>query len=65
MDTINVNPAVSQQIFQIFTKASLENLNAGDILRGRVQSMENGLLLIRLLDGSSLLQISLKDFQLI
>ena len=53
MDTINVNPAVSQQIFQIFTKASLENLNAGDILRGRVQSMENGLLLIRLLDGSS------------
>lgn len=52
MDTMNVNQAVSQQIFQILTKASLENLNAGDILRGRVQSLENGLLLIKLLDGA-------------
>ena len=55
MDTINVNPVVSQQIFQIFTKASRKP-ECRDRLRGRVQSMENGLLLIRLLDGSSLLQ---------
>ncbi|NLE24785.1 MAG: flagellar hook-length control protein FliK [Clostridiaceae bacterium] len=53
MDTMNVNQALSQQIFQILSKASLENLNAGDILSGRVQSLENGLLLIKLLDGSS------------
>lgn len=53
MDTMNVNQAISQQIFQILSKASLENLNAGDILSGRVQSLENGLLLIKLLDGSS------------
>ena len=32
---------------------SLEGLSAGDILKGRVQSLDNGLLLIKLLDGSS------------
>jgi len=53
MDAINVNPAVSQQIFQILSKASLENLNSGDILRGRVQSLENGMLYIKLMDGSA------------
>lgn len=53
MDAINLNPAVSQQIFQILSKASLENLEAGDILRGRVQSVENGMILIKLIDGSS------------
>lgn len=52
MDTMNVNSALPQQIFQILSKASLENLNAGDILSGRVQSLENGLLLVKLLDGS-------------
>lgn len=53
MDIMNVNQALSQQIFQILSKASLENLNAGDILSGRVQSLENGLLLLKLMDGSS------------
>ncbi|NLX65018.1 MAG: flagellar hook-length control protein FliK [Clostridiaceae bacterium] len=53
MDTIYINPAISQQVFQIPSKAVLENLKAGDILRGRVQSEENGMLLIILLDGSS------------
>lgn len=52
MDTMNVNTAASQQIFQILSKVSLENLNAGDILSGRVQSLENGLLLVKLMDGS-------------
>lgn len=53
MDAINLNPAVSQQVFQILSRASLENLKEGDILKGIVQSAENGLLLIKLLDGSS------------
>ncbi len=53
MNTINVNQAASQQLFSILYKASLENLNAGDILQGRVQSLDNGMLLIKLLDGSS------------
>ncbi len=52
MDTMNVNQAISQQIFQVLTKASLDNLNAGDIISGRIQSLENGLLLIKLLDGA-------------
>ncbi|MGI6084799.1 MAG: hypothetical protein ACOYIF_05075 [Acetivibrionales bacterium] len=53
MDTMNVSQAMSQQIFQILTKASLENLSVGEIIKGRIQSLENGLLLIKLLDGSS------------
>ena len=52
MDTMNVNQAISQQIFQVLTKASLDNLNAGDIISGRIQSLDNGLLLIKLLDGA-------------
>lgn len=58
MNTTNVNQAVPQQIFQILSKsvetlASLETLSVGDILKGRIQSLDNGLLLIKLLDGSS------------
>ncbi|MGI6122854.1 MAG: hypothetical protein ACOYIG_01525 [Acetivibrionales bacterium] len=53
MDTINVNQAIPQQVFQVLSKAHLESLNVGDILKGRVQSLENGLLLIKLLDGTS------------
>lgn len=53
MDTMNVNQVISHQIFQILSKASLENLSAGEIIKGRIQSLENGILLIKLLDGSS------------
>lgn len=58
MSTVNVNQTVSQQIFQILSKspaltASLETLSAGDILKGRIQSLDNGLLLIKLLDGAA------------
>ena len=53
MNSIKVDQALSQQLFQILSKASLETLNVGDILQGRVQSLENGLLLIKLLDGIS------------
>lgn len=57
MNTANVNDAVSRQIFQILTRypvdttASLDTLSAGDIIKGRIQSIDNGLLLIKLLDG--------------
>ncbi|MCX7774102.1 MAG: flagellar hook-length control protein FliK [Clostridia bacterium] len=40
------------QLLQILTKASLENLKAGDILQGRVQSLDNGMLLLKLMDGA-------------
>lgn len=42
-----------QQLFQIQSKAALEGLSIGDLIQGRVMAMENGMLLIRLLDGSS------------
>lgn len=59
MNMANINQAISQEIFQILSKyqketlVSLESLSAGDILKGRIQSLENGLLLIKLLDGAS------------
>lgn len=54
MNSIRLNPAVSQQIFDILSKASLESLQAGTLVQGKVQSLENGLLFIKLLDGSSI-----------
>ena len=42
-----------QQVFHILSKAALEGLGAGDLVQGRVTAMENGLLLVTLLDGSS------------
>lgn len=53
MNTANVNQAISRQIFQILSKASLDTLSAGDIIKGRIQSLDNGLLLIKLLDGTA------------
>ena len=53
MDLVKFDQATSQQLFQILTKASLEALSAGDILQGRVQSLTNGLLLIKLTDGTA------------
>ncbi len=53
MNAIKVDQAISQQIFSIMAKASLENLSAGELLQGRVQSLENGLLFIKLLDGGT------------
>lgn len=44
----------AQQLFQIQTKAAVEGLNVGELIQGRVLAMENGMLLIRLVDGSSL-----------
>ncbi|HHY63596.1 MAG TPA: flagellar hook-length control protein FliK [Clostridiaceae bacterium] len=58
MNTANVNQAASRQILQILARntadsqVALETLNAGDIIRGRIQSVDNGLLLIKLLDGA-------------
>lgn len=52
MNPINIDNAMPQQLFQILTKAAIDSLNKGDILEGRVQSLDNGMLLIKLLDGS-------------
>jgi len=64
MDVININTAVSQQVSQILSKANLENLKTGDVIRGRVQSLENGLLLIKLMDGSSFTATIPEDFSI-
>ncbi len=53
MNSIKLDQAVSQQVFNLLSKASLESLQAGSVLQGRVQSLENGLLFIKLLDGAS------------
>lgn len=52
MNSIKVDQAISQQILQILSKASLETLKAGDVLQGRVKSLENSMLLLKLLDGT-------------
>jgi len=57
MNTENIN-RMSRQIFQILSRSSketltsLDTLSAGDILKGRIQSIENGILLIKLPDGA-------------
>ena len=53
MDYMNINQSMPQNLFQVLTKVSLDTLTTGDILKGRVQSLENGILLINLLDGKS------------
>ena len=53
MNSIKLDQAVSQQVFTLLSKAALESLQAGSVLQGRVQSLENGLLFIKLLDGAS------------
>jgi len=52
VNSFRIDNAMPQQLFQILTKAAIESLSKGDILQGRVQSLENGMLLIKLLDGS-------------
>jgi hypothetical protein len=52
MIPVKFDQTVSRELFQIMTKASLESLSKGDILQGRVQQMENSILLIKLLDGT-------------
>lgn len=51
---MRIDGLAAQQLFQIQTKAAVEGLNVGELIQGRVLSMENGMLLIKLLDGSSL-----------
>lgn len=51
MDFMNVNQSMPQNLFQVLTKVSLDTLSTGDILKGRVQSLDDGILLIKLLDG--------------
>lgn len=53
VDNVRIDGLMPQQFFQILSKAALEGLNVGDLIQGRVTAMENGLLLITLLDGSS------------
>jgi hypothetical protein len=52
MDSNKVDRTVSQNIFQVLTRTLLEGFKTGDIVRGRVQSIENGLLFIKLFDGT-------------
>lgn len=54
MDGIKLPPQVQQNIFQVLTRVLAERLNAGDVLEGRVMSLENSMLLLKLLDGTSL-----------
>lgn len=53
MDGIKLPLQGQQNIFQVLSRISAESLNTGDILRGRVLSLENSILLLKLLDGSS------------
>lgn len=62
MDSVHIEQAAGTQLFQVLYKASLENLIAGDILRGKVQSLDQGLLLIKLLDGASFTAEVPRDF---
>lgn len=50
---VRIDGLLPQQLFQIQSKYALEYLNAGDMIEGRIAAIRNGLLLIRLLDGSS------------
>lgn len=51
---MKIDGFAAQQLFQIQNKAAVEGLNVGELIQGRVLAMENGMLLLRLLDGSSL-----------
>ena len=50
---VRIDGHFPQHYFHIISKAALEGLNAGDLVQGRVTAMENGLFLIKFLDGSS------------
>lgn len=50
---VRIEGLLPQQLFQIQSKAALEGLEAGDLIQGRVAALQNGLLVISLLDGSS------------
>ncbi len=54
MNSIKLDLNVSQQIFDILSKASLESLQTGALIQGKIQSLENGLLFIKLMDGGSI-----------
>ena len=62
MNSIKLDQAIAQQLFQILSKTSLESLKAGTILQGKVQALENGLLFIKLLDGASFTAKVPEDF---
>lgn len=62
MEFMNVNQSMPQDLFQVLTKVSLESLNTGDVLKGRVQALENGVLLIKLLDGQTFSAAVSDDF---
>lgn len=50
---MKIDGLLPQQFFQIQSKAALEGLSVGDLIQGRVTALENGLLLVTLLDGPS------------
>lgn len=50
---MRIDGALPQQILQILSKSILESLDIGDFIQGRVTSVKDGLLQMRLTDGSS------------
>lgn len=53
MDITNVDQSMPKDLFQVLTKVPVDSLSEGDILKGRIQSLENGILLIKLSDGNT------------
>ncbi len=53
MDFVKFDQALAPQMFQIPAKASLEGLSEGDLIQARVQALEDGLVLLKLLDGTT------------
>ena len=50
---MKIDGLLPQQFFQIQSRTALEGLSVGDLIQGRVTALDNGLLLVTLLDGSS------------
>lgn len=50
---MRIDRQVTQQLLQIVARAKLDNLNPGDIIEGKVISLDKGLLFLKLTDGSS------------
>jgi len=60
---MRITEAASQQILQLLTQINKGGLSVGDILTGRVIAIENGLLLLRLSDGSKISAQAVNDGQ--
>ncbi|NLY19233.1 MAG: hypothetical protein GX045_09880 [Clostridiaceae bacterium] len=60
---MRINEALSQQILQLVAQINKGEISVGDILTGRVIAADNGLLLLRLTDGSIISARTVTDGQ--